>query len=104
MRAPAAAAVLLRRHLDAAVGAPAADAAAHVRAAAALVNHLLPDGHPEKVTRPAVEALRSAVGVYRDALGATFGPLGARRHPWGAMAAGTEALGALLPPDAPAER
>jgi hypothetical protein len=100
-RSPAAAALLLRRHLDAATGVPAAEAAGHVRAAAALVNYLLPEGHPEKVTRPGVEALRAAAGVYRDALSATFGPLGARRQPWGEMAAGADALGALLPPEAP---
>lgn len=104
LRSPEAAAVLLRRHLDAAVEARPAEAAGHVRAAAALVNHLLPDGHAGKVTRPAVEALRAAVAVYHDAVGATFGLLGTRSRPWGAMAGGAEVLGALLPPEPDAGR
>lgn len=101
LASPEAAVRLLRRHLAAAAASAEPERAAeHARAAAALANHLLPDGHPRKVTRPAVESLRAAVAVYRDAVGATFGPLtAARRFPWRAAAGGAEVLGELLPPD-----
>ena len=89
---------LLEQHVQAAAALPAEDAAEHLRAAAALSNHLLPDGHPRKITWGTVDALRSALVVYHDAVGATFGPLGVRRHPWHAMVNTTDVLGSLLPP------
>ena len=98
LESPEAVPALLEQHVQAAAALPAEEAAEHLRAAAALANHLLPDDHPRKITWGAVDALRSALVVYHDAVGSTFGPLGVRRHPWRAMAATTEVLGSLLPP------
>ena len=98
LESPETVGTLLKQHVQAAAELPAEDAAEHLRAAAALSNHLLPDGHPRKITWGTVDALRSALVVYHDAVGSTFGPLGVRRHPWNAMLNTTEALGSLLPP------
>ena len=98
LESPGAVPALLEQHVQAAAALPPEDASGHLRAAVALVNHLLPDDHPGKITWGAVDALRSALVVYHDAVGSTFGELGVRRHPWRAMAATTEVLGSLLPP------
>jgi hypothetical protein len=105
LRSADAATALLRRHVQeaAAPGAapatsPGPETSAHLRAAIALANHLLPEGSRRKITWPMVDALRSALVVYHDAVGSTFGELGVRRHAWDAMADTTDVLASLLPP------
>ena len=98
LESPEAVTTLLEQHVQAAASLPVEDAAEHLRAAVALSNHLLPDGHPRKITWGSVDALRSALVVYHDAVGATFGPLGVRRHRWAEMINTTAVLGSLLPP------
>jgi hypothetical protein len=98
LRSNAAATVMLRRQVEEAGAAPAADVTTHLRAAVALANHLLPEGHARKITWPMVDALRSAITVYHEAVGSTFGELRVQQYPWDAMATTTSVLAALLPP------